>query len=659
MQALGTQLLAIPIMLSFSLLPGAWIAYGFPLPAIRWPARLALSGALSPVVLAVQMLLCKAISMPFTVIPPLLLLLNLPALWFCWRRRPTAAAGQQNPVAWLAGGAVCGSFVLYLLTPWYFVTNLRPFAWHALWHTDITYALTRNRLLPEEPELAGLTLAYGWIGHVYWSVVGWSANLPPTLLYASSNLLWLLFTCMLTYEVARMGLGLGRTASWLSVGLTGLGTNVVGALAWLSVHDWHWQQEYLGDVRYTPLLNKFLGFETMPFAFALLLAVALLSSIAWQQVTTLWAATLTLSLTGLGMIYPLLFPVGVLVAGVRWLLLASSSCRSTQRDSRRAVGWLATGLVASGLLTLLFLMLVTQDRSADTLRLTPLHAMKAKCWQLLSALLCFAPAAVLLIRGAVKRTSVVISLSAAGLGAMALYVAVDLDKLEYKYMLAATILVAPLAAAGVEQLLRRWPSVQWGITFATILAFMLLHQLLLLRVGAQIPPNLVHGPQINEQSFWLSLAPSEADAGWTTAIRTQTPADTIVVTQGSRLHVSTFVARALYVPSDVDGEQSSGYSVNNRFNLLTWRGYPTSLYETRLAVVQTLYHATASAEIRMALLALLALHRPVAIHVASDAFLVQWLQAEGLGQVLFADATQMVWLLSPDALASETHNANN
>lgn len=658
MQAVGTQLLAIPIMISFSLLPGAWVAYGFALPTIRWPARLALSGALSPIMLAFQVLLCKTVGIPFAVIPPLLLLLNLPALWLCWRGRPTAAAHQRSARAWLAGGAVGGSFVLYLLTPWYFVTNLRPFAWHALWHTDITYALTRNRLLPEEPELAGLTLAYGWIGHVYWSVVGWSANLPPTITYAISNLLWLLFTCILAYEVARMGLGLGSPASWFSVGLTYLGTNVVSALAWLYVHDWHWQQEYLGDVRYTPLLNKFLGFETMPFAFALLLAVALLSSVAQQQATPPWTAPLILSLTGLGLIYPLLFPVGVLLAGVRWLLLASGGRRSTWHNRKRTVGWLATGLAASSLLTALFLMLVTKDRSADPLQLTTLQAIKPKCWQLLSALLCFTPAVISITQGMIKRTTV-ISLTVASIGAMALYVAVDLDKLEYKYILAATILLAPLAAAGVEHLLRQWPTVQWGMTFATILAFVLLHQLLLLRVGAQIPANLVHGPQINEQSFWLSLAPSEADAGWTTVIRTQTPANTIVVTQGSRLHVSAFVARALYAPSDADGEQSSGYSVNNRFNLLSWRGYPAPLYEARLAVVKTLYGATTSTEIRMAIQALLALHRPVAIHVAPDAFLVRWLQAEGLGQVLFADATQMVWLLSPEVPTRENHYAVN
>lgn len=245
-----------------------------------------------------------------------------------------------------------------------------------------------------------------------------------------------------------------------------------------------------------------------------------------------------------------------------------------------------------------------------------------------------------------------------GVGAMFFYVATDLDKLEYKYILAATILVAPLAASGMERLLRRWPLGQWGLALTTVLALGMMHQWLLLHVGAQIPANLVHAPLINEESFWLSLAPGASDADWTSAIRTQTPPDTVVVTQPSPLHLSAFLARALYVPSDVDGEQSSGYSVNNRFNLLTWRGYSAQLYDQRLAIVQSLYSSTSPAALQAAITAFAALQRPVAIQLAPNTFLLQWLQAQGVGRALFTGATQVVWFLPATTLSSEVRHVS-
>lgn len=659
MQGIATQLLAIPMFIIFTLLPGAWVAYGFRLDALRWPARLALSGALSPVVLAAQMMALKAVGIRFAFIPLLLLAGNLPALVLIGRAVDKEQSESSSKGALVGSSLFFGILALYLLIPWQLVQNLRSFAWHALWHTDITYALTRNTLLPEEPELAGLTLAYGWVGHAYWSVLGWSSNLPPTITYAVSNLIWLLFAFLLAYALAVSGFRLGRPAALMSVGLTFLGTNALGAVAWTLERDWHWRSEYLGDIRYTPLLSKYLGFETMPFAFALLLAVALLSVVAVQQPVRQLAAPLAITLTGLGLIYPILLPVGCLLAGALWLLLV------TRLDQKAAIYpwptllWVAAGVGASVFLSFAFLALVTQDRSTSAIHLSTVEAMGPKLYHLVSALLLFVPALLPLGGALIKRNAPVLLLATAGLGTMALYVVADLAKLEYKYMLAATIVLAPLAADGIDWVLYRLPKVQWGLAFAGVIGLFIIHQALILQAGAQIPENLVHAPPLREDRFWVGLGPADVNADWTNAVRILTPEDTILVINKSTIHISPFAGRSLYVPSDIDGTATTGYSVDNRFNLLTWRGYPPQVYEDRLALIQTIYTTTSVAEMRAALAKLLTLQRPVAIHFTPDIPLYQWLLTEGIGTELFADGKQVVWLLEPNALDGATQHATN
>lgn len=649
MQTIVTQLLAIPIIISFTLLPGAWVACGLPLDALRWPVRLAFSGVLSPIILALQMLLLKALGLPFVLIPLVLFVVNLPALYLIWRIVRTAQAVKWREPALYGGLALLGILALYVLLPWQVIPNLRTFAWHALWHTDISYALTRNTFLPEEPELAGVTLAYGWVGHVYWSIIGWSTNLPPTQIYALSNLIWLLFTFILAYALG-IGLRLQRAAALLNVGLLFLGTNVIGAIAWTVNRDWHWQQNYLGDIRYTPLLGKYLGFETMPFAFALLIAVALLSTLALQQPIRNLAVLLFITLTGLGLVYPILFPAGCLLVGGLWVLLVTRLDPATPIYRWRELLWLAAGVGASVFVTFAFLTIVTQDRSNGAVGLSTMQEMKPKLFHLLSALLLFAPALVAVVPHIWQRFSPTLLLTATALGVMVLYVVANLDTLEYKYILAATIVAAPVAAAGIERVLVRRPRLQWGLALVMPVAFFIIHQTLMLKVGAQIPSNLVHAPRLSEDSFWLSLADSEANADWTAAVRTLTPENTVVITENSAIHISSFLARALYAPSDGDGTQTAGYSVDNRFNLLTWRGYPVQLYEERLAVIKTIYNTTDTTEMNDALAQVMTLHRPVVIAFRPTVPMVQWLREEAIGQELFASTSHVVWLLEPNII---------
>lgn len=646
-----TDLTAAFTIVFFTVAPGSWLIFAMGLPEVRMPVRVALAAALSPAVLALQFLAVKAVGIPIAYVPLGLVLLNLPGLLLLGR-----ALARTTMLRWpqgLIGGTLFfGLLTTYLALPWRLIPNLRPFAWHALWHTDITYSLMRPGLLPEEPELAGVRLAYGWVAHVYWAVVGWLTNWPPTLTYAISNVIWLLIALVLIYELCVAGLKLAPALAWLGSGLLFVGTNIVGVLLWSYANDWHWHREYLGDLRYTPMLAKYIGFETMPFAFALLIGTVLIGVLALQQPIRRLPWLLGVLLTALGLIYPLLLPAAGLVAGCMWLLLVTRLDRDGASYSWRTLVAVAVAALLSMAIAYLFLTLITADSANQPIHLTPLALMKEKAQQSVVALLLFAPALLYLATALPRRRGPAFLLTGATVGLVLLYLVADLEGLEYKYILAATIVAAPLGAAGLGQLLPTTP-VRWATAFG-ITAFLIgANQFFMFHTGAQIPGNLGNAPAIDERSFQLRLATAQADAAWVEAIRSQTPVDTVVITHDSRAHLGPFVDRALYLPSDRQGEATTGYSVDNRYNLLTWRGYPMTLYEERSATVAALYSET-PAEWAAALESLHALQRPVALHFEAGAAQLTWLRQHGPGAELFADSQDVVWLVSAVSVAERS-----
>jgi len=644
-------------IIAFATLPGAWLLFALPLAAMRASVRLALAIALSPAVLALQVLFLKVLQIPFATIPTVLLMANAPALLLIlhgWRRNEQQE--RLSVATLLGGGTLLGLLGLYLMLPWRLVPALRTFAWHALWHTDITYALTRNTVLPEEPELAGLHLSYSWAGHLFWSVTGWLTNVPPTVLYAITNWIWLLVAVLLAYALCRDGLRLARPLAIFGSGTILLGTNIAGALAWSYAHDWHWHKAYLGDLRYTPMLGKYMGFETMPFAFALLIGLAFVATVALRRkIRRLWIL-LTALLIALGLLYPILFPAGCLIIGLLWVLLALRQVaffqNTTVRYSWSALVALAAGALLAVVVTFGFLQLATLDGGDAPIHLSARSAMVLKSVQAVVALLLFVPALRYWPTVLRRRNTPALLLSGATIGFVALYVLADLEALEYKFVLAATIAAAPLGAAGLAHLLRpTW--LQWAGTVVVLAVLVAVHQFLMLRVGALIPTNLTNAPAIDESGFWLALAPMQSEAGWIYAVRSSTPDNTIVVTTNTKIHVSPFLARSLYAPSDFDGTAIAGYSVDNRYNLLHWRGYSTQLFEERLAEV----HALGTNDVTAwgpALRNMLALGRPLALHVGAEQAIVPWLKGEALGNELYRGADGVVWLIEPSAVTIQT-----
>jgi hypothetical protein len=643
---LAVLLFALPAL---SVLPGVWLAFGLPIDELGDRVRLALAVALSPAVIGVQYAALKALGISVDTAALLVLVINLPSLWLLRRLRPSLlwlpAWSRRN---WAAAVILAGGLVLVLVVPWLLIDGLRTFSWHALLHTDIIYQLSGPAIRPEEPELGGVALAFAWMPHAYWVVLGVLADVAPTRLYPVSNILWLLVCVYLIYALAAGALRLRPSSALFCGALALLGTQAAAYVARLLTNDRWFAADYFG-FRLSTIVQKFRGFETMPFAFALFLAVLLI--VVWRLRAPLGAAGAIEGslLLALGIVYPILMPVALLVAGSQVLLILTRWSRDLRPFARREIVQLILGVGLAAVAFVPVYYFYTQGTQGPSL--LSLAGRQTKTWQTLLALLPFGllalPAAVQAVR---RREGVTMLLLWSAACSALLHIVVNLAGLEYKYVLTASLLLAPVCALTVDRFSLRFPAWEWLPALGVPVLLLSIEFAWTLGMYGHIPSNLVNAPQVNEEHFWLRLDPGEPDAAWVQAINERTPPATLLVATQAKIHLGPFARRALYVSSDADGAAASGYSMDNRSTLVGHRRYPAQVYDTRLDTVAHFMSSDQPAQLEQALATMLAQQRPLAIHFADSATpALRWLQAAGIGEQLYSDGQQTVWYIEPGA----------
>ena len=639
--------------IALTILPGSWIMYGLPISGIAPMARLAMAIALSPAVVGLQLLILESLGVSFATSATALVLLNLPCVFLLVRHlRSERASG--NIKHWLLFAPLLLLIIVIPVLMWTLIPALRTYQWESLLQTDVVYTIARDGVYVEETNLAGLSLAYGWIGHSYWSLIGWIGDWAPTTIYPFTNILWIIATFVLSYELGKSGLGFHPTTALLGVALLFLGTNVVGVVLLIMTGYSEWWWRYFGEIRYSPFLSKFYGFDTMLWGMALLIAMALVYTVALRRrVTSLGGLTFTL-LVSLGLTYPVLFPAGFVFAGFFMLLAVARLTENLPAYTRGELVRLGFAALLGVIAVSLYIGLTTADRDAAIFAISGRGDSLFKTIRLLGALGPFMLLAALPLSDFIRRRhgpALLLVLSALALSAS--YIVIDLTQLEYKYVLAVTVGLAFLAAAALDPLFWRRPRLGAVIMTTVAAGLAAINLLLVFQARAHIPGNLARGVPLDESSFWIALRPSEPDSAWTSAIREKTPANTVVIAQRPGVQLSVLVGRSMYIPSDLEGGYIPGYNLNQRFYLLKQRGYPTDIYERRLAVVETLYTSENEDAIIKALHDLKQLRRPVAIYFPrQDSYSLRWMQAQSLGKALYSDGQNIVWFIDdPSKLA--------
>jgi hypothetical protein len=641
-------LIRIIAAIVLTILPGSWIMYGLRLSGIPSLARLAMAIALSPAMVGLQLVILESLGVSFKESAKALLFLNLPCTLLLIRPLSTMAKGMTGSLrSWLPSIAFLALIVAVPVLIWSLIPGLRTYEWETMLHTDVVYAIARDGAYAEEPSLAGLTLAYGWMGHSYWSVIGWLGDWAPTRIYPLTNILWIFVTFILSYQVGVSGLGLRRTTALLGVVIMFLGTNVVGMIILIIGGYSQWWERYFGDIRYTPFLSKFYAFDTMLWGMALLIAIGLIYTIGLRQrVSPVDGLTFAL-LVGLGLVYPVLFPAGLLLAGCFVFLLVARLPNDRSNYTLWELARLGLAILSSVILVWLYVGVTTADRDAAIFTLSQRWAIRLKALRFVGAMSPFMVMAAVGSMALIRRRrepTLLLLLSAMGLSGA--YVVIDLMLLEYKYVLAATFCLTFLAAAAMDSLFQGRPRLGslTGLLVSGILV--VINLLLVFEAGGHIPDNLDRGAPLDEHSFWIALSSSAPDSAWTTAIRERTSQDTVVIARKPGVNLSAIVARSMYVPSDTEGGLVPGYNLDQRFYLLQQRGYPAKVYDHRLGVVEILYTSENQSKIIEALHSLKELERPVAIYFSRrDTYLLRWLEAHAFGANLISESQNTVWLI--------------
>jgi hypothetical protein len=629
-------------------LPGAWLSFGAGSNHLSYSVRFALAITLSPVVLAIQFYGLRIAGLTFQQVVPALQLLNFGSILLIGR-----AFGSRRPrMSWrqgIRGAGVYASVAACVSIPWLWEPNFRRYSWHGLLHTDIVYTFARGALLPEEPELAGVSLGYPWIGHICWSVLAWSADLSPTVIYLVTNLALLAAIGMLYYSLAR-DLGASELTSLAAPVILALGTNLPGLIGWSIIppNDNGFWWAILGDLRYAPFLVKFVTFETMPFGLVLYSALAFLAVSALQNHKGLELVLMPVVVMATGALYPNLFPASVLLlAGLIGTLLFGREYTDGQYTGKDLVGLVVLSVigVVGGIL---FVKLYTISRANGVLEISSPAAIAKKSVAAALALGPFVAAVYLMWRSeASARRAPLLTLAFGALSAVALNLLLRIGGLnEYKFLMAAGICLAAPAMIGLERTFLKTQRARWGILVTCPLI------LVLVMVSYSINRIPNHGTKpldASAASFWLRLAPSNPDTNWINAIRKNSPPATVIAINHPEFHATSFTARSLLVPTQ-GARPHFGYNMSSEFNMLVERGYNRELFQERYKLLQRIYKTELIPEMTEILKNLRSLKRPIAIvyEPTDGRTFLDWLRTNRIGTDLFDDNNgRAVYLIRP------------
>lgn len=613
--------------------PGAWVSFGPSWP-LSFAARLALAGALSPLVVVAQFFLLRLSGVPYETTVWAIAAMNVGGLWMMrrrWTREGHRLPAPDRSTYWNAG--VFLVLLVAIAVPWFIDHTIRIFNFHAWLHAAIANQFAGGRLIPEEPELAGMRLAYPWLGHVYWSVLSGVAQWPHTRVYVATDIACLAWTCIAVYEACRALDVRAATARLGLVWLT-LGTNAVGFWLWMTT-GW-----LPGDVRYTPWLRKFMISELTPFILAMLAGLMLTGVVAVRRRSRALLVLVALMTASVGVFYALLLPAALAFSGALLLVTWLDPTLGDTRERRWSAVVLAVGLGVAVVLSATYLGLVTSARSGAPVALSPLGAIVSKAGTGVIAIVPFAAAMLLGLRSQWRRPEVIVLT----LAAAACFAARPLVQMggyaEYKFMLPTPLFLTPLAALAAD----RWNPRRLSMDAVVLASVVLLLPGLTARSTDWLTEVLEVLPAVQESGPSLVLGAEAPDAGWTTAVRVGTPVDTVVAVRRSRLLLPVLTERALLGPAEqVDGA-APGYWELSHFNLVDLRGYPRDVVDQRTALVQQVFGTGAATPPEVVLSGLRALGRPVALvfRPDDDRTYLDWLRQQGTGRELYRDPPGVV-----------------
>jgi hypothetical protein len=641
--------------LTFCVAPGALLAFS---PLCRLlPNELRIPAAIifSPLAVALELAVCMAIGLTFDQfvwwVAPVNLLGLLPTVL---RGVGRGGIGRILPALVVGGAVILPAFVALFSVP-----HLQDYGWHNMMQAAAIQSLQQLPKMPEEMDLAGLRLNYGWAGYAQLATMSVVTDLPPVRLYPVLN--FLQFCCMFLFlavrarDPASTGLwlaALGVAIALLSPGLIDLTTKMVVP-----------SDRFAGVGRIEPMTAKYFNLDSMVFglsSFAVLVYAVIGGLMAWR---TGIVALILLASLACGITYPLLFPSCAVVVGLFVVaLLAARRWRNIglPEVDIGMVAALTVGFAAITAVVGSYILMLGASATPHPFQPAMRWVIRQHLTQLAYV---FGPAIVFALAmlprwiraGAASR---VVPLVMFGVLLLCFCMITMPVGVEYKFLFAGLLVIAP-ALAG--ELVRLTGTGLTRIATLTALSCVVLGAASWALFHWMVPPEAfltqaapldLTTRLIHPQSGW--------DGGWMKAAREATPAGTVLLTGDTEQPVSVFTNRPLYVALDwsehgrPDGGTAGriGYSMQLHDVLVKVKGYPAAEVDKRIRI---LYDCLGAGTDPAALIAdlgtLAALHRPVAVHFTGEAALARLLRDRSLGRVVFEAGSDKLWYIPTDDLA--------
>jgi hypothetical protein len=648
-------------------LPGAWLTFGMSISDISFWPRLMAGAVLSPLIACAQFYAIRLLGASFELTTTLLICLNLPVVYLVYRRSRRCSWPQTRTIITL-----CIVFITTLacFAPQLLHPQIRAYTGHAWYYTEPIYKIANGDILIEEPELAGIRLAYPWAGLVYQSILSYVLNSPPAASYIWTNLLWLLFTfgflILITGELGGDYLSRVSSIVWLSFGVNFVGfliENLAKASSWLydlglgTRIDISWIYWVTGDYRYSPWLLKFMFFQQEPLTLGLYAAIVYFMIKRWgRDLASADYMLLFLLCLGVGLIQPNLFPAVWPLLGAQGISLYTHRHDMHQTHWWRQVFALGLVLLITTALTFGYVEFISRDHIGRAFGLFgPISAagMRILALRIITSAIVISPFLLgfLLVfkRCWKQKPDAVVVLGLGAVGSLVPLILLYIPALnnEYKFMFTAAICLAPFPSLAWEPLLGQIGGHKWVVSFtlALILAIPFIYKMS--NDWPWQPPQLsISPPSLDLRTFSLRLADNERLAGLVDTIQKRTPADTIICTEYNEIDLPTLLQRTLYAPP-VQPEPFPGVNIPTEDLLIGTKGYDPHTILDRRVILKDLFHSNDLTRKDHSLQQILQFHRPVAILFESqqDAAMREWLEKDPNRQLLFSGNGFSLWLV--------------
>jgi hypothetical protein len=634
---------------SLIMLPGSWVTFGLPLLGFPFWIRLLIGTALSPFVVCVQFYALRIFGASFEMTVPLLVMINLPVLYLLYKRRGEISIPEGRT---LLSGAMVLLVPFICLVPQLLDSQARMFTGHTWIQSDLVYSLANGELWLDDPELAGVKLAYPWAAHVFQSVLSYLVNSAPASSYIWTNLVWMLcFSGFAAYIVAELGgnrFSQITSAIWLFFGVNFVGY-VLGSVLQIEIAGKLWTG---GDYRYTPWMLKFYFFEQSIFGLCMFSAVVYLLIKPRYSMGFGNMILICILLCGIGVVYPILFLPAAAIVCVKPLTTLMGNSNKERVDWVKQSIWFGVIFLIAGAVTFTHVKLLTVDR------INPAVVFPSISWDFaihasLKVINCLIVLSILL--GAFvflfpkfwkARCDAVLILGAGALASVALNALLEIPYWanEYKFVFTAAICLSPFPALALQSLMERLKNkaVPAFALIALILATPLAHKLY-----ADFPWTAGAHPVANATSFDLRLDDSEPLSALYDTIRQKTPVNSILVMERSEVHVPTLTRRKLFAPPLQDNAHPGVGGISSIDLLARVKGYGEQLIEGRRLVVNDLFNSLDTNRREQSFERILQLKQPVVIilEIPRHAALQEWLEANGRNRALYADGHVALWLI--------------